>query len=81
LLDPRFEPAARKVDGAGDVALVPLLALADVEENCRIGVVVELPGALRVDLVDLLPGLLEKVAVRTHCFPIYSDWPEAMVEA
>jgi len=81
LLDPRFEPAARKVDGAGDVALVPLLALADVEENCRIGVVVQLPGALRVDLVDLLPGLLEKVAVRAHCFPFYSDWPEAMVEA
>jgi hypothetical protein len=42
---------------------------------------VQLAGAFGVDLVDLLPGLLEKVAVRAHCFPFYSDWPEAMVEA
>ena len=81
LLDPRFEPAARKVDGAGDMALVPLLTLADIEENGRIGVIVQLASAFGIDLFDLLPGLLEKVAVRAHCFPIYSDWPEAMVEA
>src|SRR3954471_2989710 len=32
-LDPRLEPAARDVDCAWDVALVPLLALADVQED------------------------------------------------
>ena len=79
LLDPRFEPAAGKVDCAGDVALVPLLALADVEEDGRIGVVVELVCPFGVDLVDLLSGLLEKIAVRAHCFPIYSDLSRAIV--
>jgi len=63
------------------MALVPLLALADIEENGRIGVVVQLAGAFGIDLVDLLPGLLEKVAVRAHCFPIYSDSLRAMVVA
>ena len=80
-LDPRLEPATGKVDGTGDVTLVPFLALADVEEDRRIGVVVALARVLGVDLVDLLSGLLEKVAVRAHRFPIYSDLPRAIVVA
>ena len=36
-LDPRLEEAARDVDGAGDVALVPLVRLADVDEERRLG--------------------------------------------
>src|SRR5262245_2040395 len=81
LLDTRLEPATRKVDGARDVALVPFLALADVQENGRNGVPVELPRTFDVDLADLLPGLFEQVAVGAHCYPIYSDLPRAMVEA
>src|SRR5262249_27094635 len=74
LLDPRFQPAAWDVDGSGNVALVPFLALADVEEDRGLGsVVVELARAPGVDLVDLLPRSLEKFAVGAHCFPIYSD--------
>src|SRR6185312_7979178 len=73
LLDPRFEPAARKMDGRRDVALVPFLALSDIQEDRRLGVVVQLARASGVDLVDLLSGLLEEIAVRAHCFPIYSD--------
>ena len=70
LLDPRFEPAARKVDGAGDVAFVPLLAFTDVDENGWIRVVVELARPFGVDLVDLLPGLLEKIAVLSSLLPL-----------
>ena len=58
LLDPRLEPASGNVDGAGDVAFVPLLALADVEEDRRVGAVVEPARAPGVDLVDLLPRVL-----------------------
>ena len=76
-----WEPATGKVDGTRDVTLVPFLALADIEEDGRIGVVVAIARVLGVDLVDLLSGLLEKVAVRAHRFPIYSDLPRAIVVA
>src|SRR4029453_9981011 len=79
LLDPRLEPASGDVDGSGDVPFVPFLALADVEEDRRVGAVVELARAPSVDLVDLLPRVLQKFAIGTHCFPIYSDLFTAIV--
>src|SRR5438067_1610727 len=79
LLDPGLQPPARNVDGAGDVALVPLLALTDIQKNGGVRVLVQLPGALGADLVDLLPGLVKEFPIRAHCFPIYSDCPLAMV--
>ena len=62
------------------MALVPLLALSDVEEDRRIGLAVKLVTTFDVDLVDLLSGPLEKFAVRAHCFPIYSERRGAIVE-
>src|SRR3982751_6755559 len=53
LLDPRLEPAARDVRRAGEVALVPLLSFADVEEERWRLARVELMRALGADLVDL----------------------------
>ena len=49
-LDPRLELAARNVDGAGDDALLPFLALAYVDEE-RLTLALARLG--RADLVDL----------------------------
>jgi hypothetical protein len=57
------------VDGARDVPLVPLVLLADVDEERS----VELARANDVDLVDLGAELGQKVAVAGHDYPEYSD--------
>ena len=70
--DARLEVAARDVHGAGNLALVPLVLLADVEEERRLGRVEELVGARGVHLLDLGSHLLEQLAVVRHDFPKYS---------
>jgi hypothetical protein len=45
------------------MALVPLLALADVKEDRRLRVFMQFARLRHVDLLDLLSGLLEKIAV------------------
>ena len=70
--DPRLEVAARNVDRAWDVSLVPLVLLADVE-NERIARFDQFPCMDGVDLVDLVFDLGEKLAVRRHCFPNDSE--------
>ena len=68
-LDARLEIAARDVLGARDVAAVPLLGLAHVDDG---EAVAEVLGDLgRVDLLDLLLDLPDDLgAGRAHCrFP------------
>jgi hypothetical protein len=71
-LDPRLQVAARDVDGARDVALVPLVLLAHVDDH-RLGSLDQLAGALGVDLRNLGAHLLQQFPVRRHRFPKYSD--------
>ena len=71
-LDARLEIAARDVHGAGDVALVPLVLLADVDDHGLTGVD-ELARTGGVDLRDLGAHLLQQFPVRRHRFPKYSD--------
>src|SRR5204863_3759498 len=66
LLDPRLEVSTRDVDGAGDAALVPLVALAHVDEE-RVGAEA-LVRARPVDLIDLGADVAEDVAVARHYF-------------
>jgi hypothetical protein len=75
LLDPGFEMAARDVDGAGDEALGPLVALAHVDEKRRLLRIDELARARRVDLGDLGLDLLQQLSIARHCFPKYSGHP------
>ena len=65
-LDARLEVPARHVDGARDVALAPLVLLADVDEDARAE---ELLGARSVHLLDLGTDLLEQFPVGWHDFP------------
>ena len=71
-LDPLLEPPARYVDRAGDVPLVPLVRLADVDEERAIGRRVQLLRVERGDLVDLLLHACEQFPVAGHYFPNYS---------
>ena len=70
--DPGLEVAARNVDRARDLSLVPLVLLADVEEERRVDRVEELAGARGVHLLDLGANLLEKLPIVRHDFPKYS---------
>ena len=70
-LDPRLEIPARHVDGAGDMTLFPLVALAHVDEQR----VVHLARLARVDLGDLVLGLLEEFPVTEHDFTNDSNVP------
>ena len=60
------------MDGAGKMALVPLLLLADVDEERRVDRVEEIAGARSVHLLDLGLDLLQKLAVARHDYPKYS---------
>ena len=60
--------------GAGDLAFLPLVALANVDERGRLRAVEKRCCAGGVDLVDLGLDLLQEVAVAVHCFQEYSDW-------
>jgi len=73
--------AARDVDGAGKVALVPFVRLADVDEERRLRSVEELAGARGVHFVDLGPHLGKQVAVARHDFQEYSGAGSAYVGA
>src|SRR5919109_396248 len=70
-LDARLQIAARDVQRAGDVPLVPLVLLADVEDD-GLGGVDQLARLRGVDLGDLAAHLLEQFPVRRHRFPKYS---------
>jgi hypothetical protein len=59
------------VHGAGDVALVPLVAVADVDEDGRLRLA-QLGGVGHADLVDLALHLLQELAIGRHCFRKYS---------
>ena len=72
LLDPRLEVAARDVVGAGDVTVVPLVGLADVDEERRLGTVEKLAGPRSVHLVDLALDLGQQLAIARHDFQEYS---------
>ena len=65
------------MDGAGDVALVPLVRLADVDEERRLGPSSSSRRARRVDLVDLGLDLRQQLSVARHDYPEYSGtrWP------
>ena len=54
------------MNGAGDVTLVPLVVLPDVEERARLAGVDQLARPGGVDLRDLGARLLEQLAVRGH---------------
>src|SRR5512133_3846861 len=64
--------SARDVDGAGDAALLPLLALADVHEQRCVIVFQQLLGAAGVHLFDRSLGFLQQVPVARHGFRLYS---------
>ncbi len=64
-LDTRLEIPARNVDGAGEVAFLPLVGFADIDPD---GAFERLGGA-GVDLVDLGLGVLEQLAVGRHNYP------------
>src|SRR3954449_8112004 len=51
-LDSRLEVAARHVHGPGDASLLPLVAVADGDEQRSVVAVQQLAGGARVDLVD-----------------------------
>src|SRR4029453_13945797 len=79
-LDPRLEVAARNVDGAGKVALVPLFALAHVDDGE--GVLGEQLLRLRgIDFVDLGLGPLQELAIGRHNFTKYSNLIRAATAA
>jgi hypothetical protein len=69
-LDLRLQEAADEMDGAGDVALVPLVLLAHVDEE---RVALELARAGDVDFVDVGAQLCEEIPVTRHDFHKYSD--------
>ena len=76
VLDPRLEVPARHVHRAGDAALLPLVALAHVDEERRVVGVQQLACARRVDFLDRGLGGLQKLAVARHAFDcIASPWP------
>ena len=62
---------ARDVDGARDMALVPLVLLPHVEDH-RLARLDPLAGLGGVDLRDLRPGLLEKLSIVKHRYRKYS---------
>src|SRR6476469_8113625 len=60
-LDAGFEMAPRNMDGAGDVTLVPLVLLSDVDDDGFAGLdPVSFPPG--VDLRDLGPDLLQQLS-------------------
>jgi hypothetical protein len=56
------------------VALVPLVLLADVDDE-RVARIDQLARTARVDLGDLVANLLKQVSIAGHCFPKYSRAP------
>ena len=71
LLDPGFQVAPRHVHRAGDPALLPLVALAHVDEERAL--VEQRLDTRGVGLLDLGLGRLKQVAVGAHGFRLYSD--------
>ena len=80
-LDALLEPAAARVQGARDVPLLPLVRLADVDEERRVGAAEELVRVDGGDLVDLGAHAPEELPVAGHYFPNYSEGPTATVAA
>ncbi len=70
--DARFEIAARDVDCARKVPLVPLVLFADIEKERPVARGQAVMEIRRVDLVDLGLDLIEKLAVGRHYFQEYS---------
>ncbi len=59
--------------GAREVALLPLVLLADVEQERAIRLVESFANLRRGDLGDLLLDLCQQLSVGSHYFPEYSD--------
>src|SRR5262249_58340444 len=70
LLDPRLEVAARNVHRARNASLLPLVALAHVDEYRSL--VEQRLRAGRVGFFDLGLDGLEQISVRRHRFRLYS---------
>ena len=64
--------SAADVDGAGDMPFLPLVRLANVDEERALGGLETRLGLDGRDLVDLLPGLCDQLSVRRHYFGNYS---------
>ena len=64
-LDARLEVSARDVHRAGNVALVPLVLFAHVDDD-RLAAFDQLPRAGSVELRDLASDLLEQLTVGCH---------------
>ena len=70
-LDPGLEMTARYVDGSRDVTLVPLVLLADVDDD-RLAGLDPVAGFRGVDLRDLGPHLLQELSIVRHRYRKYS---------
>ena len=71
---------ARNVDGAWNVAFVPLALLSHVDDEW-FAALDQLPRLGRVDLVDLGPDLLQELSIGWHRYRKYSFAPLASVVA
>ncbi len=71
-LDALLEPPAARVDRTGDVAFVPLVRLADVDEERCVRAGMPLLRFDGRDLVDLVLHAREELSVASHYFPNYS---------
>ena len=72
-LDARLEIAAGDVHRAREVALLPLVLLAHVEEQRPVELVEAPENLRRGDLVDFVLDLGQELSVGSHYFPEYSD--------
>src|SRR3989454_8557785 len=70
-LDAGLEVSPGHVHRTGDVALVPLVLLTHVNDECP-AALDELARTSRVNLVDLGPDLLEKLSIARHRYRKYS---------
>ena len=65
-LDARLEVPARHVHGAGQVGLLELVLLADVDDHGAVAVLGERVDVLRIDLLDLLLDLADEFCAGRH---------------
>jgi hypothetical protein len=72
-LDTRLEVTAGNVERARDDPLIPLVLLADVEEERRVVRVEQARAVAGLDLVDLALDLAQELPIGRHCFTKDSD--------
>ena len=72
-LDARLERAAGDVHGVREPPFVPLVPLADIDDERRVRAFEKARGLRDADLLDLLADLLEELTVGRHWYRKYSD--------